>query len=285
MPRLLPALQLEKSVVLSRMTGLAYVIAIVASDAFFTPLDVRIGMAAHALLIGLLFFHGATITNTRPRAFLWALSLVPVSRILSLSLPLSELPIQSWYWIIGGLMTLSGIFAVRATGLTVVELGLTIRPRWVWLDILGAPLGVVLGFVAYLITRPTGWLSDFAAPEAWQVLLTVTVAMVIPEELVYRGVLLRAGYRALGPLITIVVAVVYAGAFAGSADSYIVLVLAANVLFSLLALRTGSLIGPILSHAALNVSLIVLAPMYGAQVFPTVASMLGCAPLLEGFCP
>jgi membrane protease YdiL (CAAX protease family) len=282
--RAFPRVRLTMSGLVTRVVAVSYVAAIILIDVLLIPRDITLGLIAHGILLPVLAIHGATLSQDRARAFFWLLSMVPISRIVMFSLPLAELPPLAWHWAIGAIMLLTGFVAARAVGLSAKEIGLTVRLRWLWLDLLGAPLGLVLGFLGYLFVRPPSWVTSFLAEDALYPIATLVVAAAFVEELVYRGLIVRSAYQVLGLFGCVCVSAIYCSALFGAQDGYLAVVFGANLIFALLTLRTRSLLGSVLGHAGLNLAMFVLAPLEGPTVFPAIASAFGCLPVLEGFC-
>ncbi|HEY8478159.1 MAG TPA: transposase family protein, partial [Chloroflexota bacterium] len=109
------------------------------------------GLLLHTSLAVGLLFHGANAPEQSYRHVLWGLSLGPLIRILSFSLPLTGLPLLQWYTIMLAVVLAATFVATRVLGYSRLDLGL-VAPR---MSVEGAvhivSLGLVLGVVEHVV--------------------------------------------------------------------------------------------------------------------------------------
>lgn len=212
------------------------------------------------LLIAMLAFSAFWHASNPGSGLFLALSLAPVTRIVSLSLPLAYLPSYAWYPASGTLMLTAAIAVIRVQGYSLRDVGLTLeRPAvQACLGLTGIPLGAL----EYLILRPE--------PLAWGLSMTgyALLAFAIAfftgfvEELVFRGVMQGAAVRTLGWKpgllgVSIIFAVLHIGWFSALDMLF---VFAVGLIFGYAVLKTGSLIGASISHGLTNVGLFMIYP-------------------------
>ena len=77
-----------------------FLVAISLAEVTTVVVNPRAGLVGHALILFGLLFYGARTRDESRRALFWGLSLVPLIRLLSLSLPLAGFPVLYWYAII-----------------------------------------------------------------------------------------------------------------------------------------------------------------------------------------
>ncbi|MEM0313398.1 MAG: CPBP family intramembrane glutamic endopeptidase [Candidatus Bathyarchaeia archaeon] len=212
------------------------------------------------LLVALLalsaFWHGS---NPGAELFL-ALSLAPVTRIVSLSLPLAYLPSYAWYPASGMLMLAAAIAVIRVQGLSPEKVGLTLKKPLVQLAL--GLTGIPLGAVEYLILRPEPLAQGVSMLDYVFLALAIAFFTGFVEELVFRGVMQGAAVRALGWRagligVSIIFAVLHIGWF--SAPDMI-FVFTVGLAFGYTVLKTGSLLGASVSHGLTNVGLFMIFP-------------------------
>lgn len=108
--------------------GLVYLLLISIAETITTLVEPQLamvlqqlilvlGMVLYGLVLVLLLIHGSLIHRGVLRRFLIVLSLAPLIRILSLSLPLRQWPLIYWYLVIGMLLFLAVFIAGRVTDL------------------------------------------------------------------------------------------------------------------------------------------------------------------------
>lgn len=218
------------------------------------PTTIRWGLPA-ALLVLVGGFAGAvlgsslavSIWGTRAATNAWAVSLIFATQAFG------AIAAMTWVTTARGQQSFARDFGLRAY---VVDL--------IWL-----PAGVGLQILGNLVVLPVMEIMDRhqaaqgvartlkAAPAPAQALLGLSVVVVAPivEELMFRGVLLRALQRhTSAPLAVLVSALAFAGLHMLDGGAWIVLpaLFAVGTLAGFLANRTGRLGPPIALHAGFN---------------------------------
>ncbi|MHB1417622.1 MAG: hypothetical protein ACYC1C_20430, partial [Chloroflexota bacterium] len=130
--------------------SLAYLGLIAVTEYVIAAVSPQVGVLMQALLLFILIAHGATAPDQKWRAVLWALVLVPLARLLSLSLPWPGLPTVYWYVVVGLPLAVGALMAARVLGYTPQELGIRL-PRYSLLRaVVAIPLGLAIGLLDYV---------------------------------------------------------------------------------------------------------------------------------------
>jgi membrane protease YdiL (CAAX protease family) len=242
--------------------GLVYLVLITAAEAITTLWEPQLGMVLHGMVLVILILHGSSTHRGVLRRFLILLSIAPLIRILSLSLPLQKLglPLIYWYMVIGILLFLAAFIASRVTDLSGKRIGISWRQWPLQLAIGLAGLG--LGYVEFQILNP----GPLAAYVTWVDILTASLILMIftgvLEEYIFRGLMQSATMQLMGKFGLIFVAILFAVLHLGY-HSFIdvVFVLVVGLLFGWIVWKTQSLLGVSLAHGIANISLYVLFPI------------------------
>ncbi|HMQ34235.1 MAG TPA: type II CAAX endopeptidase family protein [Chloroflexaceae bacterium] len=207
-----------------------------------------LGVATLACLLLALQVHAAFSDDARLAGLLFALSLVPLARLLSLAAALPGLPTPAWQLAVGAVFALAALRGAGELRLGPGEIGL--RP--------GAPLvqagialvGVPLGLLQYAILQPAPLADASGRPMLVGVALVALLGRAFGEELLFRGVLQRAAGRALGQAGLVFVAAVFAVLHLDFGSPLtILLAFGVGMAFGRLVERTGSLLGVTLASA------------------------------------
>jgi hypothetical protein len=188
-----------------------------------------------------------------------ALSLAPLIRIISLTLPLAELDASLRFVAAGMPMIVGGFLAASAAGLKPREIGLRwARTGWQLEAIL---VSIGIGFAESRILRADAlgafpWTTEGLLPA-----LAAGTFTGFPEELIFRGLMQTVLRPILGRWNWIYVSGIFAVLHIGY-QSYIdvVFVFGVGLFYGWITERTGSIIGPAIGHGVANIVLLFVAP-------------------------
>ena len=247
--------------------ALATLSAFAAAELVTTYVDPIAGIAVHAVILSLLIpaasLAGDDAAGHVPARFLYSLSVVPLIRILSLSMPLTRFEPAVWYLMAGLPVFLAGIVIAATLGLRPSALGL--RPSRSLLQPLVVVLGFGLGFAEYQILGPESLIDNLTVSQFVLPALILMVATGFLEEFVFRGVLQATAVPLLGwagiVYVSLVFAVLHIG-YRSLADIAFVFVIA--LIYAWVARRTGSIMGVSVSHGITNIVLFLVVPFVPA---------------------
>lgn len=236
----------------------AYFAAITLSEAWVTFRDPFNGAIGHAVILAALLIHGS-FGAERDRPMLVALMFAPLIRILSLSLPFLNLPIEYWWALASAPLFVMVVPVVRNLGLTRYQLGLTIGN--VPIQIVIALLGIPFGIIEYLILQPRPMVETLTVETVLKPALILLICTGLLEELIFRGVLQSTALKVIGRWGLVYVSLIFAALHIGYQSILdVVLVLVVGLTFGVLVARTGSILGVTLAHGLTNIILFIIAP-------------------------
>ncbi|MDD4465218.1 MAG: CPBP family intramembrane metalloprotease [Dehalococcoidales bacterium] len=236
-----------------------FFVLIAVAESFTVFVDVLAGVILFGIILLATLIIPAVKNNYQQSRLVLSLSLVPLVRIISLSMPLAGLSQIWWFPIMYLPLFLAALALMYMLGLRFGDIGFKLRP--VTANILIALSGIALGFIEYSILQPEPLIEQLT----WQsgllagLILFVTTGLV--EEVIFRGVMQRTaieyfGWRGIF-YTSLIFAVLHLG-FLSAAD--VIFVFFAGLYFAWAALKTGSLTGVIIAHGATNTVLFVIAP-------------------------
>lgn len=227
------------------------VAAICACEVVLVFVNLALGVLLDAIVLGAILWLQAVSPGHLERRTMVPLALVPLLRILSLTMPLPGIPPVYWTGLVGAPLAIGAVLAARAAGLGRGDLGLKRSP---WLpQVAIAALGLPAGLAAWLIGVPTPFVEDGATPaEIILVALLLVVFVAVTEEFIFRGVVQAGLSVAYARGAVLMGAVLYGTLYLASLSlGYAVFMTLIGLLFGLLADRTGSIVGVCASHAIL----------------------------------
>ncbi|MEI7771651.1 MAG: CPBP family glutamic-type intramembrane protease [Chloroflexales bacterium] len=242
----------------------AYPLLIAVAEVTTVVISPQAGLIAHGLLLVMLIIHRAITPREAEQQLTLALLLAPLTRVLSLALPLNHISQPYWYGLIALPLLVVAWLTGRRLRLSRRKLGL--RPGNLLLQGMVAAGGLGLGAAAYAILRPAPMAGDLALHAPLLSALAIVICGGLVEEIIFRGVLQAAAVRALGRWAMIYGALVFAMLQIGyRSPEYLLLALGAGLLFAYIARLSGSILGVALAHGMANGTLLFLMPALTAN--------------------
>lgn len=255
--------------------ALLYLLAITLAEAIVILLEPVtglvnssiIGIIIHTVILFVVIIDAATSNRYYYERLVLSLAIIPLIRIVSLSLPLAEIPQVLQYPIIYVPLLAAAIVLVRILNLRLQDIGMMFG--FIPLQLGIGIIGVGLGIVEYLILAPEPLITELSWQTAWLPSLVLLLSTGFVEEFIFRGVLQKTATDAFGGWGIVYVSFLFAILHIGwiRAESPlaildIVFVFAVALLFGWIVKKTGSLIGVTLSHGVTNIVLFIVVPFF-----------------------
>ena len=222
------------------------------------------GLALHGGVLFLLLLLSSFTDDRDWRSFLLGLSLAPLIRLLSLSLPLRHFPQEYWYALIGAPLFLATLFVYKLAGFRFQILAGKAR-RLLWQLLVGLS-GIALGYMEYRILRPGPLVGALNLRLAWLPALVLLVFTGLLEELIFRGALQQGALRNFGRPGLVYAAGVFTILHFGYRSALdLLFVFLVAMFFGWVVWRTGSILGVSLSHGVANIVLYLVLPFLFTQ--------------------
>jgi uncharacterized protein len=240
---------------------LLYLFLIVTAETVTSLVNPSIGLFLHAMLLFSLIALSAIWRRSDKGSNLFlCLSIAPLIRIFSLSLPLQFFPAYVWYMIAGIPMTIAAATVMRIEGLSLRDVGITIKkPK---IQLLTIFTGIPFGVLEYYILKPSPFAIDSSAVTFILIALGFILATGFTEELVFRGIFQNTATKLFGNKVGLIgVTAVFAALHIGWLNIFdVFFVFVIGLFFGVLVLKTGSIAGASLSHGLTNVFLFLVMP-------------------------
>lgn len=232
----------------------------------------QIGAPAPALVIDIAVLfsslgHAARERSAR-RALAVAICVVALERPLSLAVPSLGFGTAESYLLLAIPTMIAIVLAVRIAGYSRRDIGL-VADAWVTrVAVVLIPTGLITGVMLELVARPLPMFGDGAGAQLGPVLAAAVVTTAFVEELLYRGLLQLAAMRRLGPANGIAYASAVYSTLAWTAwttwtPNGILLLFFTALALGTMTRLTGSVIPAVVTHASLNVGLLLAGPLVG----------------------
>jgi uncharacterized protein len=243
----------------ARAIVLLYVAAIIGAEAIASAVGPVAGAVWDAILLYAML-NSCVVAPDRSESRLFPfLALVPLLRLLSLTMPSRHVAEIWWYAMVGAPLLLGAFLAARAV--PIAWPGLRLRKRAIPIQTAIALAGVPLSLAAYEILEPAPLVSPLTAPSLVGASLILIVFSAFTEEVVFRGLLQGAAREFFGLLGLVIVSVLYASLYIGSMSAaYVGFTGVVGLALAVAVDRTGVLWGAVGAHAFLNIGLLLVWP-------------------------
>jgi len=255
--------------------AILYLLAITIAEAIVVVLDPVtgtvtasiIGVVCHIAVLFVVIIDASFINNYYNERFVLSLSIIPLIRVISLSLPLADIPLMWQYPIIYIPLLAAAIVLGRILGLRTREIG--VRFGFVPLQLAIVLTGLGFGVMEYLILKPESMVTELTFQTVWLPALLLLLATGFVEEFIFRGVLQQTATELFGGWGIVYVSYLFAILHIGwiQAESPLAVydvafVFAVALFFGWVVKKTGSLFGVTLAHGLTNIILFIVAPFY-----------------------
>lgn len=227
-----------------------------------------IGIACHTGILLATIIDAALIDRYFHGRLVLSLSLVPLIRIISLTLPLADIP-RIWQYLIIYLPLLAAAIVVaRLLDYKPKDIGIKFgfMPVQLIVGLVGLGFGVAEYYI--LVVMPPEPLIEMLAVEAtlqstWLPALVLLLSTGFVEEFIFRGVLQRTAVEVFGGWGVIYVSYIFAILHIGFLSWIdVAFVFGVALFFGWVVKKTGSLLGVTLSHGITNIILFIVTQFY-----------------------
>jgi uncharacterized protein len=245
---------------------IVFFLAIGCAETMIAFVGVLPGLACHAVLVAVSLIYVSLgevdWTHGDPGPTEYGppvLALMPLLRILSLTMPLGDLPDTYSFALIGLPLLLAIGLAVRRTRLTWTAVGLG-SATW-WQQILIALSGIPLGLIGFLVLRPEPLVANPDWLQITLAALTLVLIVAPAEELLFRGLILKLSTAVFGANGVIWASLVVATMYLGSRSPVHVAAMGVLGLYlSYCAYWSGSLWGVLVCRALILTGTMLVFP-------------------------
>jgi len=145
--------------------AIIYLLAITTAEVVTVTVQPVWGIVGHIIVLVVVIVHAALASEHRFRQLILSLALVPLVRIISLSMPLANIPQIWWYPIIYAPLMAAAVVVIRILGYSRGDVGLNFKLFPIQLVV--ALSGFVFGVAEYFILAPQPLIAKLTWWELW----------------------------------------------------------------------------------------------------------------------
>lgn len=244
------------------LTLICYILILTFSELITTYYMTSWGIIIHVILITGLVINSTLTKSVKFSYLLQAMILLPLIRIMSLSIPVMEL--EPLYWLV--IMSIPVFVAIRilmqSQYLNKKMIGL--NTRYLPLQLLVGLTGIGFGFVEYFILQPTALIPDLSLVNVIFAGSIVIISTGLLEELVFRGIIQKNAENIMGKTWGIIFT---SSLFVGFNISWnspldLLFIFGISLCYGYIFQKTRSILGISISHGLCNVVLFIILPFF-----------------------
>ena len=233
----------------------------ILAEAITSFVDPIFGLVLHSIImISLLILSSLKYGEKPSSKFFLSLSLAPLIRIISLSVPLTYFPRYTWYIVVNIPLLVAVLTMMRVQGIGFKDAGIKFSKPLTQIGI--ALTGIPLGFIDYLILKPESIAQGLSFWNLTLLAIGLGLSTGFVEELVFRGLMQPSAVEVFGERLGLIgVAVVFAALHIGWFSMIdLAFVFSIGLFYGFVTLKTGNIMGVSLSHGITNIVLFLVAP-------------------------
>ena len=251
-----------------------YLVAIIAAEIVTAHYSVQYGLVMHTLILFALLINSSTTQSTKFSYLLRSMMILPMIRIIGLTIPLMQVSELYWFPVIAVPLFAASFVLMRSQGLSRKKVGLVLGNIPLQLTI--ALSGVVLGFTEYLILEPKPLIYSLNLEAVLFAGIILVISTGFAEELLFRGILQRNAEKILGRMWGLLyVSILFTALHIGwNSTLDLLFVFSVALFYGYTFQKTGSLFGITLSHGISNSFLFLIMPFIFPILMPYINSIL-----------
>ncbi|MGF7119205.1 CPBP family intramembrane glutamic endopeptidase [Methanobacterium oryzae] len=239
---------------------LGYLALIILSEIVNAYYNIEAGLIIDVLVICFLLIHSSLVQNSDYSNLLRSMMILPMIRIIGLSVPLMQVQALYWFPIIAIPLFAASFTLIRVQKLKRKDLGLNFGNIPVQLVI--ASSGFLLGFTEYKVLAVKPLISTF---DPLMIIFAGTILLIstgFAEELLFRGILQQNTEKIFGSMFGLLYASLLFTSLHIGWHSIIdlIFVFAVSMFYGYMFQKTRSLFGITLSHGISNTTLFLIMP-------------------------
>ena len=238
---------------------LLYLAILIIAEYSTAFISMKLGLVIHASLLFALFINSA-LSKKKMKVLLAAMMMLPLIRIVGLSMPLAVIKHLYWYVIIAIPLFAASAALMRTQKLGRDDVGLKIKNlKW---QLAVALTGFPMGYIEYQILRPEALIPSPSVSNLVIGFMVMLIGTGLAEELLFRGILQRNAEDVMGKLPGLLYAsLLFTALHVGWKSGYdIIFVFSVAIIYGLAFQRTRSISGITASHSISNSILFLVMP-------------------------
>lgn len=250
-----------------KILAVIYLIALIIAELCVTFLNKELGLVLETVILFVLLINSSFNVSSNYSILLRSMMVLPMIRIIGLSIPLMQVPALYWFPVIAVPLFAASYTIMRSQGLTREHVGL------IWgnkkIQLLIALTGIFLGTIEYLILQPKPLIATLDPLNLIIASVILIISTGLAEELLFRGIIQKNAENVFGTILGLLYTALLFTALHIGWDSFydLIFVFAVALFYGYAFQKTRSIVGVTLSHGISNTFLFLIIPFYAPLLF------------------
>jgi membrane protease YdiL (CAAX protease family) len=250
-----------------KILAISYLFAIIIAEVSVTYINKEAGLVIEMVILFALLVNSSLDVSYNYAVMLRSMMVLPIIRIIGLTIPLMQIPTLYWFPIIAIPLFAAVYTIMKNQGLTRKHVGLIWGNKKV--QFLVAITGIFLGTIEYTILKPLPLIGVFDPVN----LITGSIILIIStgfaEELLFRGILQKNAENVFGMAMGLLYTALLFTALHIGWNSFhdLIFVFCVALFYGIVFQKTRSIVGVTLSHGISNTFLFLVIPFYAPVIF------------------
>ena len=250
-----------------KIIAILYLIGLIIAEISVTYINKEAGLVIEMVILFALLLNSSLNVSYNYSVMLRSMMILPMIRIIGLSIPLMQIQPLYWFPIIAVPLFAAVYTIMKSQGLTRKHVGLIWGNKKV--QFLIALTGIFLGTIEYTILQPKPLIAVLDPVT----LITASIILIIStgfaEELLFRGILQKNAENVFGTIVGLLYTALLFTALHIGWNSFndLIFVFSVALFYGIAFQKTRSIVGITLSHGLSNTFLFLIIPFYASTLF------------------
>ena len=246
---------------------IVYLLALVTAEVLVAYVNIPAGLTLEGIILFGLLVNSSLDVSYNYAVMLRSMMILPMIRIIGLSIPLMQIQPLYWFPIIAVPLFAASYTIMKNQGLSRKHVGLIVGNLKV--QVLVAMTGIFLGTIEYTILQPKPLIATLDPFTLITAAIILIVSTGFAEELLFRGILQKNAENFLGPgLGLLYTALLFTALHIGWHSFHdLIFVFCVALFYGITFQKTRSIVGVTFSHGISNSFLFLIIPFYAPVLF------------------
>ena len=250
-----------------KVMAIIYLLSLIVAEVCVTYVNKETGLVIEMVILFVLLLNSSLNVSYNYSIMLRSMMVLPLIRIIGLSIPLMQIQPLYWFPIIAVPLFAAVYTIMKSQGLTRKHVGL------VWgnkkLQFLIALSGIFLGTIEYTILQPKPLIAVLDPVTLISASIILILSTGLAEELLFRGIIQKNAENVFGTVVGLLYTAFLFTALHIGWNSFtdLIFVFSVAIFYGYAFQKTRSIVGITLSHGISNSFLFLIIPFYATTLF------------------